>query len=120
MDDEVLDLDILRPKAQWVKLGQNKIDVSFIPCGITFEVDGIVREMSALDTEKLQEGGEETKRGFDLALKLCATFCSWKHPEMTEDWFRDNTDPAQINKLSETIQATLQRSYAGVEAYQKN
>ena len=38
----VIDLDILRPEQKLVKLGGHEIDLSFIPCGITFEIDQIV------------------------------------------------------------------------------
>jgi len=117
---EVVDLDVLRPEPKIVKLAGKEIDVSFIPCGITFEVDGLVNELTTYDLDTVQEGGEESKRAFDTALKLCSIFCSHKHPEMTVEWFRDNTGAVQINKLVEIIQGTLLKSYAGTEAYQGN
>ena len=120
MNGEVLDLDILRPSPLIVKIGGEEIDLSFIPCGITFDVDRISREIMQLDTKEIAEGGEDSRKAFDLAIDLCATFCSLKHPKMTIAWFMENTDPVQINKLADTIKATLQRSFEGVEAYQKN
>jgi hypothetical protein len=120
MDREVIDLDVLRPPPQFVKLGGNKIDISFIPCALTFEVDRLAQELGKLDLVEVNKGGKAAEKAFDIAIDLCAVFCSAKHPEMTKDWFMQNTDPVQINRLAETIQSTLQRSYAGAEAYSKN
>ena len=120
MDREVIDLDILRPKPKIIKLGGHENDVSFIPCALTFEVDRLSRELVGLDLTEVEKGGKEAEKAFGLAIDLCVTFCSAKYPDMTKDWFMQNTDPFQINKLADTIQVTLQRSYAGAEAYGKN
>ena len=120
MDREVIDLDVLRPPPQLVKLGGHEIDVSFIPCALTFEVDRLSQALVGLDLEEVNKGGKEAEKAFMFAIDLCVAFCSAKYPDMTKDWFMHNTDPIQINKLSETIQETLQRSYAGAEAYSKN
>lgn len=120
MDREVIDLDILRPAPQIVKLGGNEIDVSFIPCALTFEVDRLANEMARVDLKEVSKGKKEAEKAFSLAIDLCAVFCSAKHPKMNREWFLQNTDPVQINKLAETIQKTLERSYAGAEAYSKN
>ena len=42
---EVVDLDILRPAPRMIKLGGHKIDLSFVPCGITFDIDKISRRL---------------------------------------------------------------------------
>ena len=120
MSDEVVDLDVLRPPPKKIKLAGKLIDVSFVPCAITWEVDRLTREIFAIDTEAAQKGGEETREVFDLTLELCATFCANQHVEMTKEWFRTKTDPAQINALSTHIIETLQRSFEGAEAYQGN
>ena len=120
MDREVVDLDVLRPPPQIAKLGGNEIDLSFVPCALTFEVDRLANELAGLDIDEVNKGGDEAQRAFNIAIELCATFCEWKYPEMDKEWFQSNTDPVQINKLSEMIQSTLQRSYAGAEAYGKN
>ena len=42
MDKEtegIVDLDILKPPKKIIKLGGVQIDVSFVPCGITWEID---------------------------------------------------------------------------------
>jgi len=120
MAEDVLDLDVLRPKPQYVKLAGKKIDVSFIPCAITWDIDRIVRELAAIGQKEAQAGGEGTKKAFDLSIELCALFCQWKHNEMDRQWFLENTDPIQIEAFSRKIQQTLERSYAGAEGYQKN
>ena len=118
--DNVLDLDLLKPKERIVKIGGKKIDVSFIPCGITFEVDAIIKEMQNFKVEKLEEGGKETKAAFDLTLKLCAVFCSVKNPELNEKWFRENTSPSQIQLFAEAIRESLLSGFEAVEAHSKN
>jgi hypothetical protein len=117
---EVVDLDILRPPPKKVVLAGKEIDVSFVPCAITFKVDELVRKIYGFDMEEAQKGGEVTNEVFGLTLELCATFCENQHPDMTLAWFKANTDPAQINSLSTLITETLQRSYSGAEAYQGN
>ena len=117
---EVVDLDALRPTEITVKLGGNEIDVSYMPCGITFEVDEIVKRLTAYDMATVQKGGKETDEVFDIALELCSVFCSHKHPEMTVKWFEENTDPLQVNRLATIIQETLARAYQGAEAYSGN
>lgn len=120
MPDNILDLDILRPKPQKVKLAGHTIDVSFIPVGITFDIDEIVNELAKYDEEALRKGGEEARKAFDLAVRMCALFCSVHHEEMDEDWFRANVSPQQVNALAEVLKDTLTKSYEGVEGYQGN
>lgn len=119
---EVLDLDVLRPKPVLIKLGGNEIDVSFIPCGITFEIDKISRELVRL-APKVGDGtksNEATRQAFDLSLKMCSIFCEPHYPEMDEEWFRANTSPDQIYKFADLLQDTLTASFSAVEGYQKN
>lgn len=119
--DNVVDLDVLRPDARYVKLGGNKIDVSFIPCAITFELEVVVQEMAKLSQADLTNGaGEAARRGFDLAIDLCALFCKHDYPEMDRDWFMSHTEVGQIGAFAEAIKAALVRSYQGVERYQTN
>jgi hypothetical protein len=117
---DIVDLDILRPKRISVRLANKTIDVSMIPCGITFEIDKIVRDLMGLDRSKITEGGDDTRRALDLTIKLCATFASVNNPEMTEAWFRANVDAGQIEKMADIIKDALLRSYEGVKAYGKN
>ena len=116
----VIDLDLLRPEPKYVKLGGNQIDVSFIPCGITFEIDELIRKMSGLDQVKVLEGGAETLRAFDMGVELCALFCSNSYSEMDDKWFRENTDPRQIKLLADEIRKTLFAGYEQVAGYSKN
>ena len=114
---EVRDLDALRPQPRVVRLAGNDIDVSFIPVGLTFDIDQVTAEMAKLDTKKLHDGeGKETRKAFDLTVKLCATFCQWKHPEMTEEWFRENTDAHQLRVLGDSIREALTSAYEGIDA----
>lgn len=132
MPENVLDLDVLRPAARIVQIGGKTIDVSFVPCGITFEVDELVsklRDVVQVIEEETGLKGEAavlgagnskgTQDAFIIGVKLCAAFCSVKHPEMNEEWFMQNTSPVQIGAFSEEIQSALMSSFAGVEAHQK-
>ena len=116
----VIDLDILRPQKKLIRLANRTIDVSMVPCGITFEVDKLVRELTAIDQSKIQSGGEETRQALDITIKLCSVFASIHNLEMDEKWFRENVDVLQINKMAEVIKDALVRSYEGVKEYGKN
>jgi hypothetical protein len=118
--ENIVDLDILRPKRVCVRLADKEIDVSMIPCGITFEIDAIMREMMKLNPKKAKDGGEDTRKYFDLTIKLCAVFASVGHPEMTEEWFRNNVDAMQLGKMAELVKDALLRSYEGVRVHGKN
>lgn len=117
---EVIDLDILRPEKKCVRLAGKTIDVSMIPCGITFEIDALMREIMMLDQKKIDGGGEETRKALDMTIKLCATFASVEHPEMTEKWFRQNVSANQTARMADIIKDALLRSYEGVKEYGKN
>jgi len=119
---EIIDLDVLRPKSVIVKLKGNEIDVSFIPTGITFEVDEIVQKLIPYTAEAIaaDKTGKETREAFDLSIELCSVFCSHKYPEMDDAWFRDDTSPQQIEALATVISDTLLSSYEAMEGYQKN
>jgi hypothetical protein len=117
---EVKDLDVLRPKVKIIRLNNNDIDVSFIPCAITWEVDKIIQELAKIGQEKLLENGEETKRAFELSVQLCAVFCEHKFPEMTYEWFMENCDAGQIKEFSDSIKDALTRAYSGIRVEGKN
>lgn len=117
---DIVDLDILRPKRQCVRLANKTIDVSMIPCGITFEIDQIVRDLMNLNQDEITKGGKDTKAALDLTIKMCATFAGVNNPEMTEEWFRANVDALQTRKMAEIIKDALLRSYEGVKEYGKN
>lgn len=118
--EDIIDLDIIRPKPRKVKLAGKVIDVSFIPCGVTFEIDSLIRQLSELDPKKLNTDAETAKKGFDLTVELCAVFASAKYPELTKDWFMKECGVDQLGSFAKLIQEALTDSYKGVEAYGKN
>ena len=117
---KVEDLDVLRPEKRIIRLGGKDIDVSFIPCGITFEIDRIMQELRTINQSKILENGEDTRRAFELSVEMCVAFCSHKYPELDYDWFMENVDANQIKVFSSTIQDALIRAYSGVQATPKN
>ena len=117
---EVKDLDVLRPESKIIRIGGKDIDVSFVPCGITFEVDDIIQELGKMDQTKIMTDPIEMKKAFNLSIDLCVVFCSHKYPELNADWFKENTDANQINAFSESIKEALARAYKGIENTGKN
>jgi len=111
----IVDLDVLRPEKKVIKLSGHDIDVSFIPCGITFEIDTIMQDISGLDNNAVIAGGDEAKKAFDLSIRLCVAFCSWEHPELDEKWFRSNVSPQQLGVMAGVIQDALMQAYAGID-----
>ncbi len=117
---KVKDLDALRPESAYIKICDKEIDVSFIPCGITFDIDDIMQELGTMNQDDIKNVPEKTKRAFELSVKLCSTFCSHKYPELDEEWFYENADVLQIKVFTETIKDALTRAYAGIQASPKN
>lgn len=117
---KVLDLDVLRPEPRIVKLAGEEIDVSFIPCAITFDIDTIVGEIARIPKADIMSGGEGTRKAFDLQVRMCSVFCQHKHPDMDETWFRENVDAFQVKAFSDAIREALQRAYAGIGGGPKN
>ena len=113
---EVRDLDVLRPEQRLFKLGGQEIDCSFVPTGITFDIDKVVTEMAKLDQKKVGKDDAETMKAFNLGVKLCAVFCEHDHPEMTEEWFNKNTTAAQVRDLGEGIREALAQAYEGIDS----
>lgn len=116
---EVTDLDILRPTKAIVKIGGKEIDVSFVPCGITFDLDKITEELRGIPEKKIKEGGAECKKAFTLAIKMCSLFCAHSYPDMDENWFLHNVDAMQVNAFANVIKDALMSSYKGVAEYGK-
>jgi hypothetical protein len=118
---KVEDLDILRPDPKMIRLGGKDIDVSFIPCAITCEIDSIIQELSTISQEDILSNEGTTKKAFDLSVKLCSTFCEHKYPELDEEWFMNNTDAKQLQKFSAAIRDALVKAYStGSEDEAKN
>lgn len=112
----VEDLDVLNPEPKSITLGGEEILVSFIPCGITFPVDALVRELSELDQGKLATDIEEQKKAFDLSVRLCVTFCSVEHPEMDREYFDKKVSPRQVERFATWIRGALEDAYKGIES----
>jgi len=114
------DLDILRPKPEYVHLGGKDIDVSFIPSGIAMEILGLQSELQGLtDTPdklaKVQAGGEAARRTFEIAAELCAAITKSQHPEMDKEWLLKHTDVLQIKALMEYVTKAVFRSLESAE-----
>lgn len=120
--EAIKDLDILRPPKNIVKLDGKEIDVSFIPCGITFEVDDLLEQINkaANDQAALLADPSILKKVFDLSIELCALFCSVKNPKLNLEWFKKECNPVQIKALVDEIKKALEHSYDGVKQYGKN
>ena len=116
---EVIDLDVLRPPETLVKIGNKEINVGFVPSGITWEVDEIKNKLISLNQKDLQKGGEAAKKGYNLAMQLCSVYCTVKHPEMTVEWFKANTDAQQVGKMAEVIIEALNKAYEDADKYSK-
>ena len=114
------DLDVLRPQPEYVKLGEKKIDISFIPAGVAMDMMAMQEELSKLTNtpEKLKKvaaGGEAAKGTFKIAADLCAAITKSQHPEMDKEWLLKNTDVLQIKALVEYVTTAVSRSLEGAE-----
>jgi len=114
------DLDILRPKPEYIQLAGKRIDISFIPSGIALDIMKMQGELQELtDTpeklEKIRSGGKEAIRSFELAAELCAAITKNQHEEMDKDWLLKNTDVMQIKALMDHITKAVFRSLESSE-----
>ncbi len=135
----IQDLDILNPPSNIVLIGGEKIDLSFIPTGITFKVEKLISTINKImininklqkereelkDEESLEENenklDEENEKIFNYSIDLCTLFCSLKHPKLDRDWFLKETQPVQIRAIVDEIKKALEASYKAVEKYGKN
>ena len=122
---KIVDLDVLKPEARIVRLGGNDIDVSFLPSGITFQIDALLNKLYAISSsdekmEVLAEGGEEAAEAYELAVEICSCFCARKFPEMDIDWFKANCNGAQIVAFTKAIQGALTQAYNTGDIKTKN
>lgn len=118
----IKDLDILKPKPNISILGGEEVDLSFVPNGITFEVDALLREINETvgSIEDLSNNEDKQKKAFDLSIDLCVLFCSRKHPRLSKKFFLDDCNPIQVRSVVDDIKVALQQSYEAVEKYGKN
>ena len=116
---DVLDLDILRPKKRIIRIGGKEIDAGFVPLAITWEIDNLIQELREFDDERIKNEPGASKRALQLSCDLCAAFC-YEHDELTSNWFMENTGVVQINAFVGVIKETLMEAYAGIEAYPGN
>lgn len=114
------DLDVLRPRPEYVRLGGKDIDISFVPSGVALDIMGLQTELQELtDTpEKLaavKAGGGAAKRSFEIAAELCAAITSAQQPDMTKEWLLKNTDVLQIKALMEHVTRAVFKSLENAE-----
>lgn len=119
-EPQIYDLDILRPKPIYVRLAGKDIDVSFIPSGIAMDIMGMQAELMKLTgtpekMKKIEAGGNEARRSFELAAELCAAITKVQHPEMDKDWLLTHTDVLQIKALMDHVTRAVFRSLESAE-----
>jgi len=116
------DLDILRPTPNISILGGEEVDLSFVPNGITFEVDALLSEINGIasSVEEIINDIDKQKRAFDKSIDLCVLFCSRKHKRLNKEFFMDEVSPVQIRPIVDGITKALNDSYEAVAKYGKN
>ena len=120
MPQEIVDLDTLRPKPRLIKLDGKKINLSFMPSGILFDINEKLQQMARyLITEEsrkaVEKGGGPAKELFEISLEVCATFCEIQHEEMTYEWFRANVSWQQLEVLAKEIRECMDREFTNLE-----
>ncbi len=116
------DLDILRPKPEYVKLGGNDIDISFIPSGIALDIINMRGELEKLTgtpekIKKIERGGKEAGKTFEITAEICAKITAVQYEEMDKDWLLRHTNVQQLQALIEHITQAMYKSLeaGGVE-----
>lgn len=117
---KIHDLDILRPKPEYVRLGGKDIDISFIPSGVAMDIMALQSELKELTDSPdkmaaVQAGGEAAKRTFEIMAELCAAITSSQHEEMNKDWLLKHVDVFQIKALMEHVTKAVFKSLESAE-----
>jgi hypothetical protein len=120
MEDKIHDLDVLRPKAEYVKLAGKQIDISFIPSGVALDLMELRQELEEMSNtpdklEEIEKGGEAAKKSFEVAAELCAKITQNQHEEMTREWLLKNTNVQQMKALVEHVTNAVFGSLGGGE-----
>ena len=121
MSESVIhDLDILRPKPEYVRLAEHDIDVSFIPSGVAMDIMAMQQKLIELvgtsdKAKKIEAGGDEARQTFEIAADLCASITESQFPEMNKEWLLRNTDVVQLKSLMDYVTQAVSRSLEGVE-----
>ena len=113
----VKNLDLLKPEAHSVELMGKVIDLSFMPCGIVFDISDVVNELAQLTadkTDELSEGGNVAREAFELTVKLCAIVTESQHPELTMKYLQAHMSIRQIADLAAEIRGLLDRELEAV------
>ena len=113
--EKVHDLDVLRPKAEYVKLAGKKIDISYIPSGVALDIMDLRQQLEDLSNtqeklDKIEEGGEEAKKSFEIAAELCSLITKAQYPEMDKQWLLKNTSIVQLKSLIELVTESVFKS----------
>lgn len=118
----VHDLDVLRPEPEYLKLGGKEIDISFIPSGIALDIMGLRERLEELTNtpekmKRIETGGEEALKTFDISAELCAKITESQHKELTKEWLLKNTSIIQLKKLIDYVSEAVVKSLeaGGVE-----
>jgi len=114
---EIKNLDLLKPEAHSIKLLGKDIDLSFMPCGIVFDINDVVNELAVLTTDKtdeLAEGGRIARKAFELTVKLCAIVTESQYPELTAEYLQNHMSIRQLESFAGEIRGLLDRELAAV------
>jgi len=117
----VYDFDIVKPKSCNVKIDGFLYDLSYIPVGITFDIEAVIKGMRDLDAPKLLDADNiEIKKGLNLSIKLVFTLLNYWNPEITEEYIIKKFTPGMIETLVHIIKQSLSTSMEGIKQYGKN
>lgn len=117
----VYDFDVVKPKSCNVKIDGFTYDLSYIPVGITFDIEAIIKGMRELDAPKLVGGDNvEIKKGLNLSIKLVFVLLNYWNPEITETYITNKFTPGMIETLVHIIKQSLTTSMEGIKLYGKN
>ena len=87
---ELIDLDILKPEQQKIRLAGKEIDISFIPSGIALKALEMQEELRDVQKKDVANDAEASKKAFDISAEICGLICQAQNTEMTKEWLLKN------------------------------
>ena len=115
--------------AETIIVGGKKLDISFIPCGISIPLLGkfdeytkSLKEANVVNADgtvnknaekELSKKPEKALKNINLMIELISMFTEYKDPKMTKDWVGQNLNITEIAKVMRLLIQSLTRDMKG-------
>jgi len=104
-DNEIIDLDAIKPKGKKFKIGGKVIEIDFIPFEVTLDIAEHYDEFMKLGDGKTDGTGMRTV--MDTMYKAVIKILNRADKEITEEWVKDNISGQQMTILIQKLMTPM-------------